>query len=127
MQPILSANAEKEVEMLSVYDHMLYDLTTMWFPTYEQLSAPGVMVGAVVGDPLPVDRAAKIKEITDLVTAQLIPAELARIELMKLGWDIPGDAANTILEEQTALAMALGNDPFMDRLRTNLDETTGAQ
>jgi hypothetical protein len=126
MQPILSSNAEKEVEMLSVYDHMLYDLTTMWFPAYEGVSAPGVMVGAVVGDPLPVDRAAKTKEIIDLVAAQLIPAEVARVELIKLGWDIPGDAANTIIEEQTALAMALGNDPFMDRLRTNIADETGA-
>jgi len=122
MQPILSSNAEKEVEMLSVYDHMLYDLTTMWFPAYEQLTALGVVVGSVVGDPLPVDRAAKTKEIIDLVAAQLISADLARIELMKLGWDIPGTEANTILEEQTALTMALGTDPFADRLRTAITE-----
>lgn len=123
MQPLLSANAEKEQEMLNVYDHMLFDLTRMWFPAYEGLTTEGIIAGAVTGDPLPVDRAAKIKEIIDLVTAQLIPAELARIELVRLGYQIPADAANTILEEQTALAMALGNDPFYERLRSEATDT----
>lgn len=118
MEPLLAANAEKEVEMLSVYDHMLFDLTNMWFPAYEALNPNGVIIGSVVGDPLPVDRTAKIDELIKLVTAQLIPAEVARIELMRLGYDIPGNAANTILEEQAALAMAMGVDPFLDRLRS---------
>lgn len=117
LQPLLSSNAEKEAEMLGVYDHMFYDLVHGWFPAYEALATEGVTVGSVVADPLPVDRATKINEIIQLVTAQLIPAEFARLELVKLGYNIPADAANSILEEQTALQMALGQDPFLDRLR----------
>jgi len=117
MAPLLSSNAEKEVEMLGTYDHMFWDITNGWFPAYEGLNPGGVIVGSVVGDPLPVDRSSKINELIQLVTAQLIPAEFARLELIKLGYDIPADAANTILEEQTAITMALGNDPFMERLR----------
>lgn len=118
MQPLLSSNAEKEVEMLSVYDHMFYDITNMWLPAYEQVQPNGVLVGSVVGDPLPVDRATRISEIIQLVGAQLMPAEYAMVELRKLGYDIPEDATNTIIQEQQAIAMALGSDPFADRLRT---------
>jgi hypothetical protein len=121
MQPLLSSNSEKEVEMLSTFDHLFFDLTNMWFGAYEQLQPNGVIVGSIVDDPLPVDRATRIQELIQLVTAQLIPAEVARLELIKLGYDIPADAANTILEEQTALVMALGNDPFVERLRAEGD------
>lgn len=118
MEPLLASNAEKEVEMLSVYDHMIYDIVNMWFPAYESLNPNGVIAGFVVGDPLPVDRTAKIDELIKLVTAQLISADSARIELMRLGYDIPGSEQNTILEEQAAMAMALGSDPFLDRMRS---------
>lgn len=121
MQPILSSNAEKEVNMLSVYDHMMYDLVNMWFPAYEGLSSNGVIVGTVVGDPIPVDTQNKIDELIKLVTAQLVSAEWARTQLAKLGYDIPADQGNAILEEQTAIAMALGTDPFTERIRSEID------
>ena len=129
LQPLLSANAEKEVEMLAVYDHMMYDLVRGWLPAYEGASTDGVLAGAIVGDPIPVDREKRVKELIDLVTAQLVPAEYARAELIALGYNIPADAANTILEEQTALAMALGNDPFLERIRGMSDpnEDEGAE
>lgn len=125
MAPILSANSEKEQEMLSVYDHMLYDLTTMWLPTYEGFTSSAVAV-SVVDDPLPVDREKTVAEILSLVTAQIITAEYARQLLSeKLGYEFPDEMGANVVAEMTELAKARNADPFLDRVGRELDDATG--
>lgn len=100
MSPILSKNAEKEQEIKSKMEQMLYDLVTMWFAVYEGLDAKGVSLELTFGDPLPVDRKAVLEEIIQMVTAKLIPIEFAQVLLQeRLGYNIPVDAMEKIMSE----------------------------
>lgn len=126
LAPILSANSEKEQEMISTYDQMFYDICTMWLPEYEDLAeAADAVVVAVFGDPLPVNRTAKLQEIIDMVTSTppLMTIRQAVIELGKLGFDFtPADV--TELTEAAKSARAAGTpDPFGNRLQ---NESGGA-
>jgi len=121
MGPLLAKNEEKELEILSVMDHMLYDITTMWLPAYEQLSTAAQAV-SIVGDPLPVDRQATLAEITSLVDKQLISISYAQQLLSeKLGYEFPDEMLADVVEEQAALAEARNFDPFAARVARELD------
>lgn len=103
--PTLSANAEKEAELVARWTHLLYDLMTMWFPVYEGWQPLPLQPGVVFGDPLPLDRTALITEITGLVAAGIISKEFAAQYLdEKLGFGFPeGMVAQATEEQQAAL------------------------
>jgi hypothetical protein len=123
LSPILSKNAEKEAEMLGVYDHMLYDLTQQWFPAYEAIpSQLDVEVASIVGDPMPVNREARIQELINLVTAQMISVAYAQQELAKYGYDVPTEMVGDIVAEQAALGKAANPDPFASRVASELED-----
>ena len=108
-QPILSQNQEKESELNSKLTQMLYDLAQMWFPAYEGITPLQVQPSLRFADPLPLDRAAALKEIIDMVTAKIIPISFAQ-QLIKerLGYDVPSDALQQVLQEQTTILDAVG-------------------
>lgn len=121
LAPLLDRNSERESEMLAVYDHMMYDLVHGWLPAYEQISVD-VAIGSVVGDPMPVNRTEKIDEIIKLAAAGLVSTEWVQSELAKYGIDVPADDAAKALAEKVAVAAALASDPFMERVRTEIDQ-----
>lgn len=107
--PILSKNMEKEAELASKMSQMLFDLMTMWLPAYEGWQPLLVQPSAVFGDPLPVDRAAVLKEILDMVTAKVVSVQWAQEELAKkLGFKFPANMLASILSEESALLDATG-------------------
>lgn len=110
MAPIISKNAEKEEELSNKLDQLLYDLLNGWLPAYEGLNAGGLVVEAVFGDPLPVNREAIVKEVTELVKAKVISAQFgAQIVRDKLGYDIdPAAMAAQVGQEAQALLDADG-------------------
>jgi hypothetical protein len=127
MGPLLAKNAEKEQEILSVTDHMFYDLTTMWFPTYEGITGAAEAV-SICDDPMPTDRKATLDEIIAMLTSTppLISAEYARALLSeKLGYDFPDDMFNTIVTQAAALAQATNVDPFASRVAGEIDNAEG--
>lgn len=122
MAPILSSNEEKEQEILSIMDHMLYDLSTMWLPAYEQMSVPASQAVSIVDDPLPQDRKAVLAEIIQLVTANLISIAYAQqLVSEKLGYEFPEEMLADIVNEAKALAEARNADPFISRMAQELD------
>lgn len=124
MGPMLAKNAEKEQELLAVMDHMLYDITTMWLPAYEQLASAARPV-SIVEDPLPVNRAAVIAEVTALLATDppLISTEYARTILNeKLGYDFPTEMAEAVVTEAAAYAAARNVDPFAARVTDELSQ-----
>lgn len=126
MGPLLAQAAEKEDEILGVADNLYFDLLHGWFPAYEARTFEGVDAVPVVGDPMPVDRAAVIAEITSLMATvpPLISAETARVILRdKLGYEFSDTEAVAVVKEAGDLARVL--DPFAERLRQEaLDEET---
>lgn len=128
LAPLLARNAEKEQEMLSTYDHMLYDIVHMWLPAYEGTS-PDVQVdvATVVGDAMPQNREAQIAEIITLVTSvpPLITIEMAQAKLAQLGYDFPDGAGEQVLVDAQALASARGaGDPYANRYQQEIEGET---
>lgn len=124
MSPILAGNEEKEGEILSVMDHLLYDLVTMWFPAYESFSNAARAV-SIVDDPLPVNRKAVMDEVIAMLSTDppLISTEYARTILQeKLGYDFPDEMSNTVVAEAQAMADARNVDPFAGRAAAELGE-----
>lgn len=121
LSPLLAKNEEKEQETLGVMDHMLYDLSRMWLPTYEGVNTT-CEVSSVVADPMPVNRKAKIDEIIALATCTppIISAAYARQKLIELGYEFPDEMGVDIVQEQAALAEAQSFDPFANRVNQEL-------
>lgn len=122
LQPILSANAEKEVNLVTKWDHIIYDLARMWFPAYEGWDFGSAMAGAVIGDPIPRDDEKDIETIFKMVDAGIMDAETARVELAKRGWSFASGTGSRVIEEQAALAAARASDPFIERIRREAGE-----
>ena len=124
MGPILAGNEEKELEILSVTDHLLYDLTTMWLPVYEGVATEARAV-SIVDDPLPVNRQATLDEILKMLSTEppLISTEYARALIQeKLGYNFPAEMGNTVVTEAAAIAEARASDPFASRVANELDQ-----
>lgn len=126
LAPLLAKNGEKEGTMIETYDQFFFDLTTMWFPAYEGVTAaPDNTPLAATGDPMPKNRAADVGEVMDLVTAGLLGVEEARTILRdQFGYKIT-PSIDKLLAEKAARATA--EDPFGARAGAELndDEETG--
>lgn len=121
MSPMLSGNKEKELEILGVTDQMLFDLQTMWFPAYEQITfGPTIVVTSTIGEPIPQNRASTIQEIIALSTCvpPIISLEMAQAELAKLGYEFPAGSVDALIAQQARLAEA--NDPYSARVSAEL-------
>lgn len=124
MAPILSANKEKEKEILSTMDHMLYDLTTMWLPEFEGFDTPARAVSAT-GDALPTNRKAVLEEVVMMLSTEppMISIEYARTIIQeKLGYDFPLEMAQAVVTNAQQMAEARNVDPFASRVREELEK-----
>lgn len=122
MAPLLSKNEEKEQHILAVTDHMLYDLSTMWFVAYESLPGNAIAV-SVVDDPMPINRKAILDEVIAMLTANLISAQYAQQLLsQKLGYEFPTEMLAQIVKEQEALSAAVNIDPYRARAESELEQ-----
>lgn len=125
LMPLLAANAERELEMISVLDHFLYDLQTMWFPAYEDITFPETtMVVSSVADPMPVNRSAVISEVVSLISQNLITTAQAIEKLSTLGWQYSEDDIKALVAAAEARANAIA-DPFGDRVNRDMNGDTG--
>lgn len=94
MAPVIAGNREREDGMASVLTQFLFDVLNGWAPAYEaRQPIEGVFnVNVTFGDAMPLDRAAIIAEIVELITAGIIDAEFAQQYLSdKLGFNFPTD------------------------------------
>lgn len=107
--PILAKNAEKQSELASKLTQMFYDLAYMWFPAYEGWQPPQVQPSILFDDPLPVDRAAVLKEVMDMVTARIVSIAWAQGYLAeKLGYKFSTGMLAEVVAEQEQLLDASG-------------------
>lgn len=113
MGPILAENEDKQLAIAGKWDQIFYDLVHGWMPAFEQLNSPASVVETVFGDPMPINREAKVNEIIQLKTAGLLLADECRQEMEKLGYQYDPGIAEQLLEEQTQQAIASAGEPFM--------------
>jgi hypothetical protein len=101
MAPILAKNEEKETELKGVMNEMMTDLLAMWAPVDGVPQGDGLVVTCSFSDPLPIDRAAVILEVTNLVNLGVMSKEFATAYLQtKLGYQFPEGMADQIAKEQ---------------------------
>jgi hypothetical protein len=119
LMPLLAANAEKELELIVVMDHLLHDLACQWLPAYEPeifgSEELAVSVVSVFSDPMPVDRDATIQETLLLRTSNLILTEMAVAKLRELGWEYPQD----LTDEEIAARLS-------DQAKQDADNAAGS-
>lgn len=110
MGPIISENEDKQLTIAGVWDHIGYDLIHGWLPAFEELDSPDTVWETVFGDPMPVNREAKIAELIQLTTAGLLLKEEARDEMVELGYEKPSGITQSLLDEMREIAdTATGN------------------
>lgn len=123
--PILAKGAEKTEIILDVHNQMFFDLVNQWMPTYEATRFDGINVSCVVGDAVPLDRAARLDELNQMLDRKVIDTEYYRQEARKLGYEFPADMGARVLKESAALTST--TDPFADRSNTELAGGTDVQ
>lgn len=126
MSPILAKSGEKDELIISTHDQMFFDVLNMWYPAYEETLFAEITVESLVGDKLPVDRAARFTELNDMLDRKVIDTQYYREEAAKLGYVFPDDIGARVEKEQKALAPVVA-DPFADRTNSELNnDPTGA-
>jgi hypothetical protein len=106
---------------------MGFDLLKGWGPAYEQATFDGVDLLPFVGDKVPIDRAARLTELNDMLDRKVIDAEYYRTEAAKLGYVFPDDmeARTQKVADQDAARTAAA-DPFAQRADAELTGATDA-
>lgn len=105
MSPMLAKIAEREIGINGTMTQMLFDLKA-WHQVFEAVDFGEAIALPYSEDPMPIDRAARVKEILSIVEAKLASPEWGRLELSKLGYDFDSDEGNAVLDTVTALAEA---------------------
>jgi len=142
MAPILAKNMEKEVELIAVLDNMGQDLLDQWAKVDGVPVAEDLLVTNTFDDPLPIDRAGIVTEVTALVGKGLMSRAFAVTYLKsKLGYDFPDDMldqinadidkesarlAQEIASQQTFPSLAAGDPGTGDGSVAPQDSLTGA-
>lgn len=123
--PTLALAKLQDKIVTDVHTQMFYDLVQMWFPATEQLNFTDVTVLTALGDKLPVNRAAEVEMVGQLVVAGILSAESARNYLASKGFTdmFSKDEGALVLAEKTATADAEGGTA--DTLDTRTAQETG--
>jgi hypothetical protein len=116
LAPTLALAEEQDAILLDVHRQMFHDLVQMWFPTYEGANFTDVTMLPVLGDKLPVNRAAEVGIVNELVLAGILSAGSARQYLVKKGFTDMFDPreGELVLAEKVAIAAAEGGDTALE-------------
>jgi hypothetical protein len=116
--PTLALAKVQDTIVLDVHRQMFYDLTQMWFPAFEGKNFTDVTVVPVLGDKLPVNRAAEVTMVNELVLSGILSKASARQYLASKGFNGIFDPreGDLVLAEKVGEAQAsMGDTAFTDR------------
>lgn len=119
MGPMLAKAGEKNELIVDIHDQMFYDLLNGWYPAYEQTVFADTDARATIGDAVPIDRAAKLAELDNMLDRKVIDTEYYRAEATKLGYVFPEDIGARVEEETQKLSAAA--DTFSTRTGAELN------
>jgi hypothetical protein len=114
--PTLALAEIQDKVIVDVHTQLFHDLVQMWFPAIEGLNFTDVTVVPVLGDKLPVNRAAEVEMVGQLVVANILSAASARKYLGTVGFKNLFDIreGDLVLAEKVALAAAEGGDTSLE-------------
>jgi hypothetical protein len=116
LAPTLAYAEEADTIILDVHRQMFYDLVQMWFPAFEGKNFTDVAVVPILGDKLPVNRAAEVAMVNELVLGGILSAASARQYLVRRGFTDMFDPreGDLVLAEKVANAAADQGDAALD-------------
>jgi len=121
MAPMLAKVEEKDQLILDTHDQMFFDLVRGWFPAYEATNfGEDVRVRGRVGEKLPLNRAAKLAELHEMLAAKVISVQFFRAEATKLGYQFPTNMDADIIASTRAITEA-SVDPLGSRMSEEQD------
>lgn len=120
LEPMLAKASEKNELIVDVHAQMGYDLINGWYPAFEDTTFQDVTVVPVVGDPVPVDRSARLTELNDMLDRGVIDSAFYRSEASKLGYNFPEGIGDSALAEHSARNSIA--DPVADRAAQELGD-----
>jgi hypothetical protein len=116
MAPLISANEETELDVVTTMDQCFNDIVTMWLPAYESEVFGNIDVMAqmsmvsIFDNPMPDDRTADIQETVLLEQSNLILTSMAIAKLRDLGWKYPDvDPTTGAALDDTGIAALLSS------------------
>lgn len=123
MAPIINSAEEKDLSIKEVHNQMFYDLKN-WLLEYEGVNLGDVQPMSVMGPKLPIDKAARFKELMEMYTATppLITGGYFRDAMRELGWVIDVTGADIINEQ---LAFQEAADAYQQRLGAEAGDQGG--
>jgi hypothetical protein len=122
--PLLAKTEEKDGIIIDKMVQMGYDLINGWVPAYERQTFDGIDLSPIMGEKVPVDRAARFAELNSMLEADVIDTQYYREEATKLGYVFPADMAARAQKE--ADVKAARADPFAQRVNEELSDDVGA-
>lgn len=120
MSPMLATAGEKNDIVIDVHNQLFWTIVNEWMPAYEDTTFKDVSVTCTVGDPVPVDRAARFAELNDMLDRGVIDTEYYRTEATKLGYEFPEGIGEKATKEYDSRNSVV--DPFADRVNQDLGD-----
>ena len=125
LAPTLAIARRSDQIVLDVHNQMIHDIVQMWLPTYEQMNFTDVQVNAVLGDKLPVNRAAEVELVGQLTTFGILSKGSARTYLISKGFSgmfDPAEGDLVLAEQQASAKAAVGGDDTEERADEELTD-----
>lgn len=114
--PTLAKIEERDKAGIARLKQFFFDWK-MWHREYEGQDFTETPIEVELGEKLPMDRAGKVKELTDMLENKVISRSYYREEMAKLGYVFPDDMEQQIIREEAALTEAL--DMMGSRMETD--------
>lgn len=124
MGPLIDRSSEKDIIIQDIMNQMLYDLR-FWFKVYEQTDLTATGIRASFGEKIPMDRAARFKELLELFTNGVVSGQYMRQVLVEeFNYQFPQNMLQQIQLERKM------DDPYAERLNAeggggNWDDWSG--
>lgn len=117
LSPMLSRAEYMETFITDTTAQLWFDLQTGWYPTYESLEFPGIVLQPTYGNKLPTNRKELFDELLAMLQAGIIDEQFVRDQMQQFGYQFPADIGTRALAAMQARTQA----------QTPTDALSGAQ
>lgn len=101
--PTLAKVEQRDIAYMEILVQMFHNLTA-WFDVYDPTFQIGSVEITIDQDKLPKDKVAILNELNNMLDRKIISRKFYRQEMAHLGWDIPDNMDQEILEEAKVAA-----------------------
>lgn len=123
LAPLTAKVGKKNTLIKGVHTQMFFDIINGWYPAFEATTFDNVRIETMLGSAIPIDRAARFAELTQMLADKVIDTQFYRDELTKLGYVFPSDIQKRIDKQSAADAATQATALGVDRLAAAAGDT----